>query len=101
MIKLQLLLRHPGADPELDPALRAQLEALGLAVTGCGRASVSATVSEDDFARLFGPPGPMKAGYAASALATPELPVPPALQGAISLITVAPRHVATHQPPRK
>lgn len=100
MIKLQLLLRHPGAEPELDPALRAQLEALGLTITGCGRASVSATVSEDDFARLFGPPGPVQAGFAASALAAPELPVPPQLLEAICLITVAPRHVATNQHPR-
>lgn len=101
MIKLQLLLRHPGAEPELDPALRAQLEALGFAITGCGRASVSASVSEDDFARLFGPPQPVKAGFAAGPLAAPGLPVPPALDDAIALITVAPRHVATQPPPRE
>lgn len=100
MIKLQLLLRHPGAEPELDPDLRAQLEALGLAVTGCGRASLSANVSEDDFTRLFGPPGPLSGGFAAGLLATPALPVPPALQGAISLITVAPHHSAANLQPR-
>jgi hypothetical protein len=97
MIKLQLLLRHPGAEPELDPALRAQLEALGLTLTGTGRATLSATMQEADFARLFGaPPQPV---LAAAPLAAPDLPVPPALMDAVSLITVAPRHVATNQPP--
>ena len=101
MIKLQLLLRHPCAEPGLDPALRAQLEALGFAITACGRASVSANVSEDDFARLFGPPLPVKAGFAAGPLAAPSLPVPPALSDAITLIAVAPHHVATLPPSRE
>ncbi|MEO7581101.1 MAG: hypothetical protein ABIT83_26140 [Massilia sp.] len=101
MIKLQLLLRHPGAEPELDPALRALLESHGLAVTCSGRASVSATVPEADFARLFGPPPALSAGFAESPLAAPALPVPPALQDAISLITIAPRHAVMHQQPGK
>jgi hypothetical protein len=96
MIKLQLLLRHPGAEPELDPALCALLASHGLTVTCAGRASVSATVSEPDFARLFGPPPPMRAGFAAGALTAPALAVPPALLDAISLITIAPRHIATN-----
>lgn len=97
MIKLQLLLRHPGAEPRLDPGLCAQLEALGLTVTGTGRASLSATMQEDDFTRLFAlaPPRP---ALAAAALAAPELTVPPALRDAVSLITIAPRHVATNLP---
>ena len=94
MIKLQLLLRHPGTEPELDLALRTLLESFGLAITCTGRASVSATVSEADFTRLFGPPPPVKAGFAAGPLAAPALPVPPALDDAISLITVAPHHAA-------
>ncbi|MES2320519.1 MAG: hypothetical protein V4631_23830 [Pseudomonadota bacterium] len=94
MIKLQMLLRHPGAEPELDPALRALLESLGLDITCAGRASVSATVSDTDFARLFGPPPPVQAGFAASPLTAPDLPVPPALHDHISLITVAPHHAA-------
>ena len=101
MIKLQLLLRHPGAEPELDPALRSLLEAHGLAVTCAGRASVSANVSEADFAHLFGPPPVVNAGFAASPLATPDLPVPPALSDAISLITIAPRHAATNHHPQE
>lgn len=101
MIKLQLLLRQPSAEPELDPALRAQLEALGLTITGIGRASLSASVSEDDFARLFGPPRPVNAGFAAGPLTAPDLPVPPALAHAISLITIAPHHVATNPHPRE
>ena len=101
MIKLQLLLRHPGAEPELDPALRAQLEALGFTVTCAGRASVSATVSEAGFARLFGPPPPLQAGFAAGPLAPPELPVPPSLANAVTLITIAPRHTATDHQPRE
>ena len=101
MIKLQLLLRHPGAEPELDPALRARLEALGFTVTCAGRASVSATLSEADFARLFGPPPPLQAGFAAGPLAAPDLPVPPALSDAVTLITIAPRHTATDHQPRE
>jgi hypothetical protein len=100
MIKLQLLLRHPGAEPELDPGLRELLQASGLTVTGCGRASVSATVSEADFARLFGAPRPAVAGFAASLPAADALPVPPSLSEAISLITIAPRHTATHHHPQ-
>ena len=97
MIKLQLLLRYPGAEPELAPALRSLLESHGLTVTCAGRATVSASVSEADFARLFGPPPPVHAGFAASPAATPDLPVPPALADAISLIAIAPRHAATNQ----
>ena len=101
MIKLQMLLRRPGADPELDPALRALLEANGLTVTGCGRASVSATVSDQDFARLFGPAPALKAGFAAQPVsaAAGEMTVPAALLDAISLITVAPRHITTNHLP--
>jgi len=101
MIKLQLLLRHPGADPELDPALQARLAALGLTVTCAGRASISATIEQDAFERLFGPPPPTRAGFAANPLAAPELPLPPALQDAISLITIAPRHAVMNHHPRE
>ncbi len=94
MIKLQLLLRHPSAEPELDPALRKLVESHGLTITCVGRATLSATLAEADFARLFGPPPPVNAGFAADPLATPALPVPAALHDAISLITIAPRHIA-------
>lgn len=89
MIKLQLLLRHPGKEPELDPALRAALEALGMHVDGVGRASVSAHMAQDDYATLFGQPP----------LESCELPIPAALADAVSLITVAPHHVATNLTP--
>lgn len=95
MIKLQLLLRHPGAEPEVDPALRALLGAHGIEVTGEGRASVSATVSEADFSRLFGEHGALTGGFAARQSETPALLIPDDLQDAISLITIAPRHTAT------
>ncbi|MES2018742.1 MAG: hypothetical protein V4484_19805 [Pseudomonadota bacterium] len=92
-----MLLRHPSAEPELEGALRSRLESHGLTITCVGRASLSATLPDADFARLFGPPPPLKAGFAADPLATPALPVPAALQDAISLITIAPRHVAPDQ----
>jgi hypothetical protein len=101
MIKLQLLLRHPGADPELAPALQARLEALGLCITCCGRATISATIDEQAFERLFGPPPPIRAGFAANTLAAPELPVPAALQDAVSLITIAPRHAVMNLHPQE
>lgn len=95
MIKLQLLLRRPGANPEVDPALRALLEKHGIEISAEGRASVSANMSEDNFVRLFGPHRRLTAGFAASLYDTPELSVPADLQDAISLITIAPRHSAT------
>jgi hypothetical protein len=89
MIKLQLLLRRPSADIALDPAVRAVLESHGLRVTGSGRASVSAEMTEDDFHRLFGPAPP-----------SPDLALPPGLADAVSLVTIAPRHSTTHTTPR-
>lgn len=101
MIKLQLLLRRPSLEAELDPALRALIERLGMRVTGAGRASVSAEIAEPDFAKLFGPPPAVRAGFAPSPLAAPALPVPAPLSDAVSLITVAPRHSAMRHPPRE
>ena len=89
MIKLELLLRKAGAEPGLDPALRALLEAQGLSVSGAGRATVSASIAEADFARLFGAPPAIRAGYAAGPIGAPSLTVPAALAEAISLITIA------------
>lgn len=88
MIKLQLLLRHPSADIALDPAVGAALAAHGMEVTGSGRASVSAQMTEAAFARLFG------------IAPSPDLPLPPGLADSISLITIAPRHSATRHTPR-
>ena len=88
MIKLQLLLRRPSADIALDPLVRAALEAHGLAVTGSGRASVTAQMTEAAFERLFG------------MAPSPDLPLPPGLADAVSLITIAPRHSAMRHTPR-
>ena len=95
MIKLQFLLRQPGAHPEVDPALRARLDGHGIKITAEGLASLSADVSEEDFMRLFGPHKPLTAGFASAPDQTPELKIPADLQDAISLITIAPRHTAT------
>lgn len=100
MIKLQLLLRHPSRDPGLEPALRAQLEALGMVITGAGRASVSATMAQEDFERVFGPPRPNTSGFARDPLAAPDLSVPASLDDAISMISIAPHHCATNNKPR-
>lgn len=93
MIKLQLLLRHPRPQPAVDPALRTLLAAHGIMVTGEGRATLSASVTEDDFVRMFGAPK-MSAGVTARPFEEPALPVPDALAEAISLITVAPHNPA-------
>ncbi len=82
MIKLQLLLRRPSLDIALDPAVRAALEAHGMTVTGSGRASVTAQMTEDGFERLFG----MQPSQ--------DLPLPPGLADAVSLITITPRHTS-------
>lgn len=94
MIKLQLLLRHISADPGIDPALEALLARHGMTVTGAGRASVSVQIGDAEFAQLFGPMPHLDAGFAA--LDMPALAVPEALAGAISQITIAPHHRATH-----
>ena len=100
MIKLQLLLRHPGAQPEVDPALRSLLETHGVTVTGEGRASLSATISEDGFRRLFGPPSRIALSTAKGPYQSPDLAVPAGLLDAISLITIAPHHIATNHTSR-
>ena len=89
MIKPHLLLRHPSSEPELAPGLRAALEALAMHVDGVGRASVSAHMAPSDYVKLFGQPP----------LESCELPIPATLADAVSLITVAPHHVATNQNP--
>ena len=99
MIKLQLLLRHPRAEPGADPALRALLAARGMTLTGEGRATLSATVSEEDFRRLFGPPQ-IAAGFTAGPYEPLALRVPADLSHAIEQITVAPHNPAMIHTPR-
>lgn len=99
MIKLQLLLRYPRPEPEVDPALRALLAALGIMLTGEGRASLSASVTDDAFVRLFGAPK-MAAAFTARPFEQPALPVPAGLAESISLITVAPHNPAMINPKR-
>lgn len=98
MIKLQLLLRHPGSEPELDAAVRARLEQHGFIIDGSGRASVTVHLTEAAFARLFAQPAPQQAPAPAAAAAA--LAVPAGLQDDISLITCAPRHAITNHHPR-
>ena len=93
MIKLQLLLRQPLAEPGADPALRARLEAHGMTLTGEGRATLSVTMSDEDFKRLFGPPK-IAAGFTMGPYEPPALQIPADLSGAIQLITVAPHNPA-------
>lgn len=95
MVKLQLLLRHPAALPELDPGLRARLEALGMRVTGSGRASVSVEAAPEVAQALLGVVPAAQSGF--GLLSAPALKVPPALADAISSISIAPHH-ATHVP---
>ena len=89
MIKLQLLLRHARPEPVSDPAMHALLDAHGITVTCEGRASLSATVAEEAYTRLFGALEPV-ASAAARAFEMPTLPVPADLADVISLITIAP-----------
>ena len=96
MIKLQLLLRHPAQGPQLDPALRARLEAHGMAVTGSGCATVTAEIAEDAFDQLFDCQPEHASGFATGPLAAPCLRVPPDLLDTISTITLPPRHTPTH-----
>ncbi len=91
MIKIQMLLRHPSAEPELDQELAAELVRLGIRVLGVGRATLSAEIAESDFEGVFGL-APHLPGHPGD---TPDLPIPKSLQAAITLITLAPRHVLT------
>lgn len=89
MIKLELLLRHRAPGPELDTGLRAALGELGIRVLGVGRVTVTGEISPADFDTVFRtlPPASGRPGD------TPALPIPAPLQGAVTLITVAPQHV--------
>ncbi|MCE3603445.1 hypothetical protein LXA47_07470 [Massilia sp. P8910] len=97
MIKLQLVLRDPSRDRIDDPALCALLEAHGLRVTACGMATISAETSLAEAENLFGPIPNVRAGFASDVTSTPALAIPADLRHAVSLITIAPRHVATSQ----
>lgn len=98
MIKLQLLLRHPRPEPELEAGVRARLEQHGFVIDGSGRASVTVHITEAGFDQLFAQPAPLPAGLASTP--TSDLPVPPGLREDITLITCAPRHATTHHQPR-
>lgn len=100
MIKLQLLLHRPQCSAELESSLRERIEALGMRITGVGLATVSAEMTHEDYELLFGMPPPLSvsAGCMHSAPAAPTLPVPAELADAITLITIAARHVMTTGP---
>lgn len=97
MIKLQLLLHRPQCSPELDPALRRRIEAFGMRITAVGLATISAEMTLADYQQLFGPAPPTVAGCV-SASTAPTLPVPHELADAITLITIAARHVTISGP---
>ncbi|MFP5390901.1 MAG: hypothetical protein ACLGI6_05050 [Gammaproteobacteria bacterium] len=86
MVKLQLLLRPPADADALCP----RLQSLGMHVTGVGRATISAEIDPERFACLFGSTGPE---CLVDPRAAPALPVPHELADAVTLITVAARHV--------
>jgi hypothetical protein len=90
VIKLQLLLRGPYRDPHGVERVCRAAAAAGLTVTGAGRVTVSAEVSPEAFATLFGPPAAAKDAAPSPSM---ELPVPRELSEFVESITVAPRHV--------
>ncbi len=96
MIKLQLLLCQAAQQPDIEPDLRARLEAHGLHVTACGRATVTVEATAAVAESLFGPLPPLQSGFAL--LSAPDLPVPGDLTDAIRAISIAPQHAATRQP---
>ena len=98
MIKLQLLLRMPCAQPGVSPALAAALGKLGMAITGTGRASVSVQMDDTDFTDCFGRLTPGDPGLGGCDAA--DLSVPSALADSISLVTLAPRHCVPDNPTR-
>ena len=98
MIKLQLLLHRPPCSQGLDPELQQRIEALGMRITGVGLATVSAEMDPCKYEHLFGAPPPLQAGCMHSPQAAPTLPVPPEIAEAITLITIAARHVTTSGP---
>ena len=98
MIKLELLLRLPCADPGVSPALASVLSGLGMAVTAAGRASVSVQMDETDFIDCFGPMPSRATSLAACDAAA--LPIPGALAESVSLVTLAPRHCVPDNPTR-
>lgn len=91
MIKIQLLLRRPASQPELEAGLRDKLEQLGIHVLGAGRVTVTAELSPAAFEKLFG----LEPASACSPGSSPDLPIPDILKDVVTLITVAPAHVLT------
>jgi hypothetical protein len=68
--------------------LKDQLRGLGIELSGEGAATLSGRISDREFAKLFAS-GASDAG----AVGSDELPVPDALQGRVTAITLAPRHL--------
>lgn len=98
MIKIQLLLHRPQCSPDLDPALRARIESFGMHITAVGLATISADMALEDYEQVFGAAPPTIGGCVHSPGAAPTLPVPRELAEAITLITIAARHVTTSGP---
>ena len=84
--RLQLLLDPHARGAADKAALKAELGKLGIEISGEGAATLSARISEADFARLFAPADLPAAEDA-------ELPIPDSLRGRVTTITVAPPHL--------
>lgn len=88
--RLQLLI-EPRARAEADKqALKQELRRLGIEVSGEGAATLSGRIAPADFARLFDRRS--RDALAADPL-NAELPVPDALRGRVTAITLAPPHL--------
>src|SRR5262249_10472488 len=90
-IPLQILVRDDHREPAALARITAQLQSIGLEVTGSGRATVSARAAPQVFEKLFGRPAPTGTSRPAATDET-ALPIPPALRGRVASITVAPKH---------
>ena len=90
-VRLQMLVRKDARNARGVAELEAALRALGLEVTGSGKASVSARATRDVFAAIFGEAAPPSADRAAP-LGMRALAVPPSLAGYVESVSIAPQH---------
>ena len=98
-IPLALLMKTDHRNPEDVRRAAEAAAALGIEITGQGRASVSGRVSPEVFERLFGAtaeelpaesPGARDAGRPGGYATSGPLPLPPDLAGLVTEITIPP-----------
>ena len=99
-ITLQILLRREWRTPDGVAKALDLLRANGLAPTGSGAATISATIAADKFEEIFGvkatqvtaqPPGRADFGTSGGYV-SPDLKVPPPLAACVDSISAAPSH---------